>query len=188
MDRYLELLTQNGILLIWGIIFQWITCLTTVHRFVFLYYLVWSWFFFLDNFLLCHGNTWQQCWRASISISVWLLQYTIRKALVREAIFFLFLILTFHNKESTAVTNKRMHMRQHAEHLGPVTDNMDCAHYRLLITPAFPCYDMSEYLQWKQACLHNCTSLLPWWARPQLPGFWIDYYLSWQLRVAAFKK
>lgn len=119
IDRYLQLLTQNGILLIWGIIFQWITCLTTVHWFVFLYYLVWSWFFFLDNFLLCHGNTWQQCWRASIPISVWLLQYTIRKALVREAIFFLFLILTFHNKESTAVTNKRMHMRQHAEHLVP---------------------------------------------------------------------
>lgn len=39
--------------------------------------------------------------------------------LLSEKLFFLFLILTFHNKESTAVTNKRMHMRQHAEHLGP---------------------------------------------------------------------
>lgn len=180
MDRYLELLTQNGILLIWGIIFQWITCLTTVHRFVFLYYLVWSWFFFLDNFCCVMVTLLFQSQYGSNN--------TQSERLLSEKLFFLFLILTFHNKESTAVTNKRMHMRQHAEHLGPVTDNMDCAHYRLLITPAFPCYDMSEYLQWKQACLHNCTSLLPWWARPQLPGFWIDYYLSWQLRVEAFKK
>lgn len=111
MDRYLELLTQNGILLIWGIIFQWITCLTTVHRFVFLYYLVWSWFFFLDNFCCVMVTLLFQSQYGSNN--------TQSERLLSEKLFFLFLILTFHNKESTAVTNKRMHMRQHAEHLGP---------------------------------------------------------------------
>lgn len=111
MDRYLELLTQNGILLIWGIIFQWITCLTTVHRFVFLYYLVWSWFFFLDNFCCVMVTLLFQSQYGSNN--------TQSERLLSEKLFFLFLIWTFHNKESTAVTNKRMHMRQHAEHLGP---------------------------------------------------------------------
>lgn len=111
MDRYLELLTQNGILLIWGIIFQWITCLTTVHWFVFLYYLVWSWFFFLDNFCCVMVTLLFQSQYGSNN--------TQSERLLSEKLFFLFLILTFHNKESTAVTNKRMHMRQHAEHLGP---------------------------------------------------------------------
>lgn len=111
MDRYLQLLTQNGILLIWGIIFQWITCLTTVHWFVFLYYLVWSWFFFLDNFCCVMVTLLFQSQYGSNN--------TQSERLLSEKLFFLFLILTFHNKESTAVTNKRMHMRQHAEHLGP---------------------------------------------------------------------
>lgn len=111
MDRYLELLTQNGILLIWGIIFQWITCLTTVHRFVFLYYLEWSWFFFLDNFCCVMVTLLFQSQYGSNN--------TQSERLLSEKLFFLFLILTFHNKESTAVTNKRMHMRQHAEHLVP---------------------------------------------------------------------
>lgn len=118
MDRYLQLLTQNGILLIWGIIFQWITCLTTVHRFVFLYYLEWSWFFFLDNFCCVMV-------KLDNNVGELLFQYqygsynTQSERLLSEKLFFLFLIWTFHNKESTAVTNKRMHMRQHAEHLVP---------------------------------------------------------------------
>ena len=85
------------------------------------------------------------------------------ETLLSEKLFFFiyFFYFDFNNKESTAVTNKCMYMHQHAEHLGPITDNMDCAHYRLLITPEFPCYDMSKYLQWKQACLDNYTSVLP---------------------------